>query len=202
MDFEKLKEEAKKYFGSKDGGHTFDHTERVYNLALKIAKKENADLEIIKASALLHDIARAKQERKECSCHAKEGSIMAQEILQKFNFPKEKIDAVCYAIKVHRKSDDIKPETKEAAILQDADRLDALGAVNIARVIASGFTKEYERPIYSMEGKSSISYLQHEVKTLTPNSFNTKTGKLLAKKRHLFTKKYLKMFIDEWDCKD
>jgi uncharacterized protein len=201
MNFEKLKEEVKTYFNEKDGSHNFDHTERVYNLSIKIAKKEKADLEIVKVASLLHDIARGKQERKECKCHAEEGSLMARAILEKYKFPLEKIEEVCYAIKVHRKSTGIHAETKEAQIVQDADRLDALGAITIARVIASGFTEEYKRPVYAKEGDSAIYYLQYKLLKLTPDAFNTETGKKLAKKRYNFMKKYVKAFIDEWNGK-
>jgi len=123
MDFEKLKQEVQKHLPGEEGKKRFAHIERVYALAIKIAKEENADLEIIKAASLLHDVAKIKEERKECKCHADEGSLMAREILKKLDFPKEKIEAVCYAIKVHRKSKGIEAKTKEAKILQDADRV-------------------------------------------------------------------------------
>jgi len=201
MDFEKLKEDIRIYFNEDDGSHKLEHTERVYDMAIRIAKKEKADLEIIKAASLLHDVARAKQSRKECKCHGEEGSIMARTILEQHNFPPEKIEAVCYAIRVHRKSTNIKAETKEAQILQDADRLDALGAITVARVIASGFTEEYKRPVYAKEGESAISYLQHKLLKVTPDLFNTKTGKTLAKRRYSFMKKYVSNFINEWNGK-
>lgn len=201
MDFEKLKQEIRVYFNEEDGSHKLEHTERVYNLAVRIAKKEKADLEIVKAASLLHDVARGKQSRGECKCHAEEGSIMAKEILEKLKFPSEKIEAVCYAIKVHRKSKGMKAETKEAQILQDADRLDALGAITVARVIASGFTEEYKRPVYAKEGDSAIYYLQSKLLKLTPDAFNTETGKKLAKRRYNFMKKYVQEFIDEWNGK-
>jgi len=123
MNFEELKQEVKANLPGEEGKKRFAHIERVYALAIKMAKEENADLEIIKAASLLHDVARGKQSRGECKCHADEGSLMAREILEKLDFPKEKIEAVCYAIKVHRKAKGIKAKTKEAKILQDADRV-------------------------------------------------------------------------------
>lgn len=75
--FEKLKEKVQIYF-EKGGSHAFDHTQRVYNLALHLAKSEKVDLDIIKAATLLHDIARLKQDNKECGCHAEEGGKMAE----------------------------------------------------------------------------------------------------------------------------
>lgn len=206
MDFNKLKQEIQKYYPTK-GGHTFDHTERVYNLAMTIAKKENPDLEVLKAAVLLHDIARKKQSEKKCKCHAEEGSIIARTILQKHNFPQEKIEQVCYAIKVHRKSKGIIPKTKEAKILQDADRLDAIGAVDISRVISDSVEGEYARPIYtgdkySTDGMlSAINFMMKNISRIYPKQFHTKIARKLAKKRHKFSKLYIKTFIDEWEGK-
>lgn len=208
MNFKKLRKEIQKYFHVQ-GGHTFDHTERVYNAVITIAKNEKADLEIVKAAALLHDIARKEQSEKKCNCHAEKGATMAKKILTKYNFPKDKIDQVCYAIKIHRKSSKTKPKTKEEAILQDADRLDALGAIDISRIMVDSVKGEYTRSIYSKNKShkekdkniSAINYLLHKIKTLKPNTFNTKTAKKLAKRRYDFTKFYTKTFIDEWEGK-
>ena len=125
--FKDLKEKIQPNF-EEGGSHAFDHTERVCNLALKIGKKEKADLDILKAAALLHDISRLKEDNNEIECHAEHGAEMAEKILKEMNFPEEKIKNVDHSIKVHRHSKGLSGETKEAEILQDADRLDALGA--------------------------------------------------------------------------
>lgn len=203
INFETLKEEIKQYFDETDGSHKLEHTERVHDLAVRIAKKEKANIEIVRLAALLHDIARKKQSKKEVSDHAEEGALMAREILEKYKLEPEKIEAICYAIKVHRKSHGISAETIEAKIIQDADRLDALGAITVARVIASGFTDEFRRPVYSNNENedSGIAYLKHKLLKVTPDKFNTETGKKWAKKRYNFMKKYVKEFIDEWNGK-
>src|SRR3989344_3154168 len=137
---EPILKHAKKYYdelNEKDISHDFNHFLRVERLAKRIAKAEKADIEIIEASCLLFDVARILEDEGEVEDHAEEGSKIANEILEKIHFPKAKIEAVCHAILVHRKSKGRKPKTIEAKILQDADYLDALGAVDIARVIAS-----------------------------------------------------------------
>ena len=91
--FKDLKEKISHYF-DKVGGHEIHHTERVYNNALTISKGEDVDLDIVRAAALFHDIARLKESREECECHAEEGAKMAKDILERENFPKEKIDKV------------------------------------------------------------------------------------------------------------
>jgi len=122
--YDELREKIKPFF-EEDGSHGFDHTQRVHNLVVELTKNEEADLEIVKVAALLHDIARKKQSEVEGLCHAEEGAKMAKIILEEMNFPEDKISKVIHAIEVHRYSKNLKPENKEAELLQDADRLDA-----------------------------------------------------------------------------
>ncbi len=206
--FEKLKEQAKQYSES-GGSHEFSHTERVYNLALKISKNENVDLEILKAAVLLHDIAREKEDKGECKCHAEEGAKLAKEILKNLNFPREKIDKVAYVIRVHRHSTNITPETKEAAILQDADRLDALGAITIGRMFSTG--GKIGRPLYDpkippteVKGYSTttINGFYNKILKITPETFKTKEAKEIAKGRYKFVQEFLERFIKEWEGKE
>ena len=161
---EKLKEKIIHYF--EDGkGHGFDHTKRVYDLAVEIAKTEKADLDVIQAAALLHDICRKNQEETGL-CHAEEGSKLAPKILNEINFPTEKIANVVHCIKVHRFSKRLNPETREAKILQDADRLDALGAIAISRIIEHNTVSKkplYDPninpdEIYTGKGKTAINH--------------------------------------------
>lgn len=206
--FEKLKEQAES-FCEEGGSHEFSHTERVYNLALKIAKEENADVDVIKAAALLHDIARSKEDNKECKCHAEEGAKMAEKILKELNFPEEKISKVVYAIKIHRHSTNITPETKEAAIIQDADRLDALGAITIARMFSSGgkvgiplFNPQQKNTVNTYKGqKSTIDGFHKKILKITPDTFKTKRAQEIAIGRYKFVEDFLARFIDEWNGK-
>jgi uncharacterized protein len=203
--FEELKGKIQPHF-IEGGSHAFDHTERVYNLALKLSKHEKVDLDVIKAAVLLHDISRLKEDKKEIECHAEHGSEMAGKILKEMNFPEDKIKPVVYAIKVHRHSKGIKAETKEAEILQDADRLDALGAITIARMFSTG--GELNMPIYNpkipLDKKTSEFYTSTlhgfytKIFKITPEGFNTKLAKEIARERYEFVKVFVDRFLKEW----
>ena len=204
--FKELRERIQSYF-EEGGSHAFDHTQRVYNLSLKLSKNKKVDLDVIKASALLHDIARLKEDNNEIECHAEHGSKMAEKILKEMNFPEEKIKSVIYSIKVHRHSKKIKAETKEAEILQDADRLDALGAITIARMFSTG--GKINMPLYKPEipfGKvhegyhmdSTIHAFHAKILKLTPETFNTKKAKEIGKERYRFVEEFLDQFLKEW----
>jgi uncharacterized protein len=198
--------EVKKYYEDL-GGHGFDHVERVHNLAMRIARQEEADLEIVDASAWLHDIAHLKEDRNECSCHAEHGSKMAKKILEKKGFPQEKIKGVVHAISVHRFSKGKKAETKEAKILQDADRLDALGAICIARVFQyNGFRglPVYEpgrKPDKKYHGQetNAINHFYEKILKIKPESFYTRLARKMAKERYCFIEKFLNQFKSEWE---
>ena len=98
-----LNKETIKEFYEKSVGHGFDHINRVHDIAIKIAKEEkDVDLQIVDAAAWLHDIARSREGKNGCKCHAEEGAKMAESFLKKINFPKEKISVVKHAILVHR----------------------------------------------------------------------------------------------------
>lgn len=207
--FNDLKEKIQNYF-QEGTSHEFSHTQRVYNMAVMLAKDEEADLDIVRAAALLHDIARKKEDNNEVECHAKHGAEMAQEILLKTEFPKDKIESVCYSIKSHRHSTGINPETKEAAILQDADRLDALGAITIGRMFSTGGklgTPMYKpdvpvgkvHPGYTSE--STIHGFYAKILKITPDTFKTKKAKEIAKERYNYVKEFIERFKQEWDGK-
>ncbi len=205
--FEELKEKIQPNF-EEGGSHAFDHTQRVYNLALKIGKKEKADLDVLKASALLHDIARLKEDNEEVECHAEHGAIMAEKLLKETSFPEDKMKNVVHSIKVHRHSKGLGAETKEAKILQDADRLDALGAITIARMFSTG--GKINRPLYKPEipfGEvhkgyhcdSTIHGFYAKVLKIKPETFNTQFARRLADGRYKFVEKFLNRFFKEWN---
>ena len=205
--FNKLKEESKIYF-EHVGGHGFDHVDRVYRNALKISKDESVDMDIVKAATLLHDVARMTELKGEVSCHAEEGARMCKDILKKLNFPEEKIEAVSYAISVHRYSSGILPKTKEAEILQDADRLDALGAITIGRIFEFGGKKgrvsydptdDMDAEYNTKKGHSSITHFYRKILKITPNKFHTKKAKEIAKGRYDFVKEFVNRYVKEWN---
>jgi len=195
MNIEELKQEIQKYFEGTNPCHDFMHTERVKNLALHIGKKENADLEIIEIASLLHDIARKIQdESKGEICHAEQGGIIAREILKSKGLEENKINKIIHCIETHRFRKNNKPESKEAQILYDADKLDSIGAIGLARAISfSGSvganvhnpnvdianTKEYS--------KDDSAYREYLVKlSKIKNELLTEEGKRIAQERHKF----------------
>lgn len=131
--FQKIKKAVEKELFC--SAHNMDHVMRVYNLALYFAENENIDLEVLKASVLLHDIARVKEDNDPTgkTDHAILGSKMAVPILKELKFLDNKIKHIQDCIISHRYRTGNKPKTKEAQILFDADKLDTLGAIGIAR---------------------------------------------------------------------
>lgn len=209
----KILEATKKYydeFDKEDFSHNSDHFSRVENIAKRITEGEGADLEVVEAACLLFDVARGMEDRKNIEDHAEKGAEIAKEILTQVDFPKEKIKKVCDAILTHRRSRNLKPQTLEAKILRDADYLDAMGAINVARVIASSLqSKKYKRPIFvdkPYEDRDDIGYasayhfMLYEVKhpKHQPKSFYTKLGRKLAEDRLKFSKEYVERLDDEW----
>ncbi|MFW9821307.1 MAG: HD domain-containing protein [Candidatus Thorarchaeota archaeon] len=124
-----------------DDIHGFSHTERVYELCIKIGKKLGADLFILKLSALFHDIGRIQEKKIESKGnHAEFSAQMALNFLKRkdIEINEKVINQVIHCIRAHSFSNNIIPETLEAKILSDVDKLDALGAIGLYRTI--GFT--------------------------------------------------------------
>lgn len=115
--------------------HDLEHVFRVYNLALKIAEGEEVDMEVLKAAVLLHDIARVEEDKDNTGSinHAELGAVMAGEFLRTIDFPESKIPLVENCIRIHRYRTDRKPQSIEEKILFDADKLDSVGAIGVAR---------------------------------------------------------------------
>lgn len=192
------------------GPHGSNHIKRVYYNSLRIARTINCDLEVVKASAILHDIARYLDESdKNGPCHAERGAEMAEEVLKDYDYTQEQVNNILHCIRVHRYSKKLKPKTIEAAILQDADRLDALGAMIINRVFYhSGKEKGiiHDPAIKPGEYKggahtTAINHFYEKILKITPNTFNTKKGQELASNRYQFTKEFINQFLKEWDYK-
>ncbi|MCA9871708.1 MAG: HD domain-containing protein [Anaerolineae bacterium] len=123
-------DEARALYSGADAAHSFDHILRVLALAEHIAVAEGADLEIVRTATLLHDIARLEPD------HQRLGAERAREILA--GQPAERVEAVSHAIEAHRFRKGPAPATLEACCLFDADKLDAIGAVGVARAVAYG----------------------------------------------------------------
>lgn len=193
-----------------EGGHDWFHIERVYKNALLIAKEENADLLIIELGALLHDIADSKFHNGDETV----GPRVARNFLENENVPEAIIAHVINIIEnISYKGGNFerKFSSPELAIVQDADRLDALGAIGIARTFNYGGFKN--RPLYNPDIAPNLTMSKEEYKknnTPTINHFyekllllkdlmNTSTGKKIAQERHRYMETFLSQFYAEWE---
>lgn len=146
----KIKEITERKMRGVNPSHDFSHAMRVYNLSLSIAKtKKNVDLEVIKISALLHDIGRLEEDLDKTGKinHAVVSAKIAEKILRCLGYSKEKIEEIKHCIITHRFKGDARPKTIEAKILSDADKLDISGAIGIVR--SSCWIGENKAKIYS-----------------------------------------------------
>jgi putative nucleotidyltransferase with HDIG domain len=187
--YDKLKERVKDTLGEK-GSHDFNHVERVYNYSIIISKELDVDLEIVKVSALLHDISKHKEVSGKIQDHAAHGAIEARKILEKLNFPKEKIEIVCKCILLHNKKQDLS-ETKEVRVLQEADGLEAIGAIGIAR--AFSYTGE-KNPWNNSFPESPVNEL---IRYLSVDYFKLPVARELAKRKIELTKNFCDSFVKE-----
>ena len=185
----RLIEAAVKYihdlFRSDAGGHDAEHSMRVYRNALMIADNEPVcDREIVALAALLHDADDHK-------LFSTDNNANARTFLKKEQVPEEKIDRICEIINSvsFSKNKGHRPETIEAQVVQDADRLDAMGAIGIARTFAYG--GEHGRPL-----EESVQHF-HDKLLLLKDLMNTETGKTIAEKRHMFLEVFLKELKDD-----
>ena len=126
-------EQAREYYGQADSAHDFDHVLRVLALADRIGAAEGADPVILRTAVLLHDIGRP-EEMETGRCHAEAGAEKARRIL--CDWPSNAVEAVATAIATHRFRNNAPPRTLEARILFDADKLDSIGAIGVARAYA------------------------------------------------------------------
>ena len=207
----KIKEEAKKYFVDTSGCHDWSHVERVYNLAMRMGKKEKANLKILTMACILHDVARRDEMKaKGKFCHAEEGVKIAEKILKKYKVDKKTIDNVSHCILAHRYRNNHIPQTIEAKILYDADKLDSIGAIGIGRIFLFAGTfgsnrlytgrekelaKDGKNHSYSKEDSAALEYY-FKLKKIKSKML-TKTGKIIAKERHDFMAQYFQRFWRE-----
>ncbi len=130
-------EQARAWYTRSDAVHAFDHVERVYRMAERLGRAEGADLEIVRAAALLHDTGETTPGAEERANHHFTASDFAAEVLGAEGWTAERIAAVQHCIRAHRFRDNREPPaTREAKVLFDADKLDVLGAIGVARAVA------------------------------------------------------------------
>ena len=193
-----------------EGGHDWFHIERVYKNALLIAEEEECDLTVVKLAALLHDIADSKFHDGDESV----GPKTARTFLESQNVSEDiilHVIAIIENISFKGGNFEKKFNSKELEIVQDADRLDALGAIGIARTFNYGGFKN--RPLYNPNIQPNLNMSKEEYKNsesptlnhfyekllLLKDKMNTETGKKIAQKRHDFMVTFLSQFYAEWD---
>ena len=214
---EKYIEELRPYvddlFKDDSSGHDISHLERTMNLALYLQEKEGGDRIIIGIAAFLHDVHRIMQNETGKFVSPKDSLGKIKEMLSKIDITEELIEKICYAIEYHEEYnwngsnvDDI-----NTLILQDADNLDAIGAIGIGRTFAYGgahnvIMYDDKAPLNvnddyseaSGEDASTIHHFYHKLFKLKDN-MNTATARYLAEERTNYMKTFVEEFIEEWN---
>ena len=192
----KAMEFAKTIFTGDGSGHDFDHTMRVYRMAIRIAEEEKADADTVALAALLHDVDDRKLSPQTC-----QNKDRAVAFLRENGLDEGRISRIVQIISEVSFSSGVgKPSTLEGCCVQDADRLDALGAIGIARTFAFGGS--HGRPIHDPTGTDRGTSIAHfyDKLLLLKDRMNTNAGRELAQHRHEFLQTYLAEFLSEWDA--
>ncbi|HHL57592.1 MAG TPA: HD domain-containing protein [Bacteroidetes bacterium] len=201
---------VKETLNNAEGGHDWWHIYRVWKLALRIAKEENANLLVVQLAALLHDIADSKFHDGDEEL----GPRLAGNFLNKMQVDTQVIkhvDAIIRNMSFHKTFEKKKFNSLELQVVQDADRLDAIGAIGIARTFNYGGHKNF--PIYDPHIKPETHQTKEAYKNskaptinhfyeklfLLKEMMNTPTGKILAEGRHQYMEDYIVRFMKEWD---
>ena len=165
-----------------------DHAERVLFWCERLGEALGADLEVLRLAALLHDVAvpTAGRER-----HFEEGARMAEELLSELGLPREKVEAVASAIRAHSTFGGPEPETLEEKVLFDADRLDFIGAIGIARAIARGLLSG----AYSGDVSELPALLRSTLEK--GRKFYTEEGEKAAEERIRFMEEFIRQLEAE-----
>lgn len=200
---------VKKMLSDDCSGHDYHHTMRVYRLAMQIAERENADMLTVQLAALLHDVDDVK-----LSPETHETKKNAVGFMKNNGVDDKVIDSVCKIIDEVSFAgiDSVEPSTIEGKCVQDADRLDAMGAIGVARTFAYGGSKGrkiYDPDIKPLTNMNKTDYRQNHNSTsinhfyekllLLKDMMNTETAKKKAEHRQAVMEDYLEEFMSEWE---
>jgi uncharacterized protein len=204
-------EQARAWYAGADPVHDYDHILRVYRMAERLARAEGADLEIVRAAAILHDAEGTTPGGAERANHHHSSAEFAAEILGAEGWPAERIAAVQHCIRAHRYRDNREPPaTVEARVLFDADKLDVLGAIGACRTAAYAaldgqpfFAVPSPRFIASGEkepGEPHSAYHEFlfKLRKIKDRLF-TSTARALAEQRHAYLQEFFDRLQAEWN---
>ena len=212
---EKLRPFVLEYFKDDSTGHDIGHLERTLNNALYLCEKEGGDKVIVGISAYLHDIHRIMQNKEGKFVEPKDSLPTVRSILSNIDLTEEQIEKICYCIEYHENYNWNGNNVSDinALILQDADNLDAIGAIGIARTFCFGGANnikmyddkeplnESNNYVESMGGnETTIHHFYHKLFKLG-DYMNTKTARKIAKKRTKFMRRFVNEFLNEWNGK-
>jgi uncharacterized protein len=202
-------EQARAWYAQADPVHDFEHVLRVYRLAEELARLEGADLEIVHAAALLHDAEGSHPAGSGRKSHHLESAAFAEQVLRAEGWDAQRIAAVQHCIRAHRyRGDGELPETLEARVLFDADKLDVLGAIGVARVIAYAairgtpfYAPPSERFLQGGEkepGEPHSAYHEYlfKLRKVKARMF-TARARQMAEERERFLGKFFEQLIEE-----
>lgn len=205
-----VKEKAEKLFDGARGSHDWEHTLRVYSLCERIGPAEKADMDVLRVAAYLHDIGRADQDSTNGAvCHAEKGAEMAWPIVKELPLAENQRTNIIHCIRAHRFRGKNRPETTEAKVLFDADKLDAIGAVGVARAFL--FAGEVGARLHNSDlkveeskpySKEDTGFREFKVKLCRIRErILTGEGRKLADERHAFMEEFFKRFVEEYEGK-
>ncbi len=199
--YKKLKEYVRKKVERNDPAHDFEHIMRVYNNAKRLARMERVEPRLVLAAALLHDLVSYPKSDPRSKNSSTESASKARKVLTAHGYAKKEMNTISDAIRDHSFSRGVVPKTQTGKILQDADRLDAIGAIGIARTFSVGGAEK--REIYNTEdpfcrihnlddGKWTLDHFYKKL-LLLEKRMSTKSARLEAKRRT----KVMKQFLDD-----
>ncbi len=198
-------EKIKDVLGEKDPAHDLSHVKRVVSTAKKIATEEGANLEVVIPAAWLHDIVNLSKNHPERAEASKMAAASALNFLTKVDYPQKYFSEIAHAIEAHSFSGGIRPLTLEAKIVQDADRLDGLGAIGLARLFS--ISTQLQRPFYNHDDpfalnrsfddrENALDHIEMKLKKVV-GLMNTHSAQIEAQNRFMFIEQFLKQLRDE-----
>lgn len=212
--FASLATRVQAFLEKESSGHDFYHAQRVFQNAMHLQAHEGGDKTVIGAAALVHDIMRPWEKKTGKSHFGKDALATIEQVLRSAHIEKEYVKPILDVVALHDIYDwtnKMKDKSLELQVMQDADNLDAIGAIGIGRTFAFGGV--FERPMYvpgerldftkdfveaPKNKTSTVAHFYEKLLKLKDN-MNTRTGKRIAERRHAVMEKFLAQFFDEWE---